>query len=210
MTDVTQPAPTPASPPQMGTPPVAPQPAPVVQPPPAGARRRSWVDILLVVGAVVALAGIGFAVGRLTAPTTTGFGQGRGQFNGQFGGNPGNGPLGGNAGNGQFGGNAGSGQFGGGRAFFGGGSLALTGKVTELAADHLTLEVANGSTVTIPVDSSTAYYQQTGSTSSDVHPGDAVIVEVTRDGAPAASPGAGGGPGGPQLGAASSITVTAP
>ncbi len=49
--------------------------------------RRGLIDILLVIGVIVALAGIGFAVGRLTAPAATGFGQGRGgQFtgNGQF------------------------------------------------------------------------------------------------------------------------------
>ncbi len=201
MTDPTpQPPAQPAPPSPVGTPPAEPQPTPVVPPPTAGARRRGWVDILLVIGAVVALAGIGFAVGRLTAPTSTGLGQ-RGQFNGQFGGQ-GNGT----GGNGQPGT---TGQFGG-RGFLGGGNLTLTGKVTELAADHLTLEVANGSTVTIPVDGSTAYHQQTGASSSDVQQGDSVIVQVTPGAAPSASSGTGGGPGGFQLGAASSITVTAP
>ena len=79
-----------------------------------------------------------------------------------------------------------------------------------MAADHLTLEVANGSTVTVPIDGSTTYHQQTAATSSDVQQGDSVIVQVSPGAAPAASPGSNGGPGSFQLGAASSVTVTAP
>ena len=54
------------------------------------------------IGVIVALAGIGFAAGRLTAPAATAFGQGRGgqftgngQFNGQL---PGAGQNGGTTG----------------------------------------------------------------------------------------------------------------
>ncbi|HVQ22702.1 MAG TPA: hypothetical protein VMT36_05470 [Candidatus Saccharimonadia bacterium] len=165
--------------------------------------RRGLIDILLVIGVIVALAGIGFAAGRLTAPAATAFGQGRG---GQF------------TGNGQFNGQVpGAGQndgngTAGGRGFLGGGSLALTGKVTELATDHLTLQLANGQTVTIAVDGSTTYHQQTSATTADVQSGETVIVQVQRGAAPgaAASPATGGRQGGFGGGTASDITVTAP
>jgi hypothetical protein len=165
--------------------------------------RRGLIDILLVIGVIVALAGIGFAVGRLTAPAATAFGQGRG---GQF------------TGNGQFNGQLpGAGQNGGdgtagGRGFLGGGGLALTGKVTELTADHVTLQLASGQTVTVTVDGSTTYHQQTSATTADVQSGDTVIVQVQRGAAPgaSASPGTGGRQGGFGGGTASDITVTAP
>ena len=170
--------------------------------------RRGLIDVLLVIGAVVALAGIGFAVGRLTAPTTTGFGQGRGgQFtgSGQF---TGNGQSNGQVpGAGQ---NDGNGTAGG-RGFLGGG-LAVTGKVTELTADHVTLQLANRQTVTVAVDDSTTYHQQTGGSAADVQSGATVIVQVQRGAAPAASPSPGnaGRQGGFGGGTASDITVTAP
>lgn len=165
--------------------------------------RRGMIDILLVIGAIVALAGIGFAVGRLTAPAATAFGQGRG---GQF------------TGNGQFNGQVpGAGQNGGngtagGRGFLGDGGLAVTGKVTELTADHVTLQLANGQTVTVAVDGSTTYHQQTSASTADVQSGDTVIVQVERGAAPGASPSPGnaGRQGGFGGGTASDITVTAP
>lgn len=165
--------------------------------------RRGLIDVLLVIGVIVALAGIGFAVGRLTAPAATAFGQGRG---GQF------------TGNGQFNGqvpgadqNGGNGTAGG-RGFLGGGGLALTGKVTELTADHVSLQLANGQTVTVAVDGSTTYHQQTSATTADVQSGDMVIVQVQRGAAPGASPSPGnaGRQGGFGGGTASDITVTAP
>jgi hypothetical protein len=164
--------------------------------------RRGLIDILLVVGVVVALAGIGFAVGRLTAPAATAFGQGRfGQFNGngQF---NGQGP-----GTGQNGGNGTAG----GRGFFGGG-LAVSGKVTELAADHVTLELANGQAITVAVDGSTTYHQATSASAADVKTGDTVIVQVQRGAASGASPSPGnaGRQGGFGGATASDITVTAP
>jgi hypothetical protein len=164
--------------------------------------RRGLIDILLVVGVVVALAGIGFAAGRLTAPAATAFGQGRGgQSNG----------------NGQFNGQGpGAGQNGangtaGGRGFLGGG-LAVSGKVTELTADHVTLQLANGQAITIAVDGSTSYHQQTSASAADVQTGDTVIVQVQRGAAPgaSASPGNAGRQGGFGGGTASDITVSAP
>lgn len=164
--------------------------------------RRGLIDILLVVGVVVALAGIGFAVGRLTAPAATAFGQGRGgQFNGngQF---NGQGPGAGQGGNGTVGG----------RGFLGGGGLAVSGKVTELTADHVTLQLANGQAITVAVDGSTSYHQQTSASAADVQTGDTVIVQVQRGAAPGASPSPGnaGRQGGFGGATASDITVTAP
>ena len=90
--------------------------------------------------------------------------------------------------------------------------MALTGKVTELTADHVTLQLANGQAVTVTVDGSTTYHQQTSATSADVQSGDTVIVQVQRGAAPgaSASPGNAGRQGGFGGGTASDITVTAP
>ena len=187
--------------------PVAPTPTPSSTGPTLSAQtakpRRGLIDILLVIGVIVALAGIGFAVGRLTAPAATAFGQGRG---GQFTGNGqsnGQGP-----GAGQNGGNGTAG----GRGFLGGGGLALTGKVTELTADHVTLQLANGQSVTVAVDGSTTYHQQASASAADVQSGDTVIVEVQRGAAPgaSASPGNAGRQGGFGGGTASDVTITAP
>lgn len=122
--------------------------------------------LAFVVAVVIAAAGLGFAGGRLTAPaaatTRTGF---NGQF-GQFGGgaNPGA----------SF--NPGRGGFGG----FGGGGLSIDGKVTAVSSDSITVETANGQSVTLRVPSNVAYHAQAPATSSDVTVGSSVQVSVTR------------------------------
>jgi hypothetical protein len=194
------------------------EPAPVVPNVTAVApKKRNPFDLLLMGAAAVALAGVAFAGGRLTAPAaaaTTGAGTGGTGVTGGTGG----------GGAGRFGPNASfrpDGSFqpggGGGAGGLAGGSIALSGSVVAVSATEITLQLANGATVNIPIDSSTAYHSQASATSSDVKAGTKVQVEV--------SGGVVRGPGGPggggtaaspapnasgttrQLGTASSITI---
>ncbi len=215
--DPTEPTPVWAPPPVVppaptttGAPLAAPPPAPAHETPAAPvtavrrpARKRGAVDVVLVVAAIFAIGGIGFAVGRVTAPATVA-GAGAGQF-------PGNGQAG------QFPGNGQGGQFqGGGQGGFlgaGGGGITLSGEVVAVTADQLTLKLASGQTIQVPLDSSTTYHSQAPATATDVTTGATVQVQVGRAGGnggngPNASPGTGGTGGrGLNLGAATSVTV---
>lgn len=181
------------------------EPAPPLPPMPVAVTKKSsrGGTIALLVAAFIAAAGLAFAAGRLTAPAAAasgisgptggfGFGPGRSLAPGQtF-------PTGG--------------QFGGGRAFAGG--LTVRGEVTSIASDSITVKMDDGTTLQIPLNSSTTYHQATSSTSSAVAVGDEVAVQAgpatsTSGGAgatPAASPGA-GGLGQFQLSPATDVTV---
>jgi hypothetical protein len=174
---------------------VAPEPSPVGRSRVVPPQRRSMTSALVLgLAAVVAVGGLAFAAGRLTAPaaaSATGFDRtgtnGRG-FNGNF-------PRA-------------SGAVGGlGGAFRGGGGLGITGTVTAVTSDSITIQLASGQTVSIPTTSSTTYHQQTAGSASDVQVGKQVQVDVARNtsgsGGAQASPGAGFG----NFGAASSVTV---
>jgi len=159
--------------------------------------------IALLVAGFIAAAGLAFAAGRLTAPAAaasangpTGgfrFGPGRSLAPGQT-----------------F--NPGGGNFGGGRAFAGG--LTVRGQVTAITSDAITVKMDDGTTVSVPLNTSTTYHQATSSSASSVAVGDKVAVQAgaptfTNGGpgsSPEASPGAGGF-GGLQLGPASDVTV---
>jgi hypothetical protein len=157
-------------------------------------RKRGVVDVVLVVAAIFAVGGVGFALGRITAPVTPATFAGAGG-NGQL---PGGGqfPGGGEFGNG--GGNRGNG-------FGAGGGISIGGTVTDVAADHLTLKLASGQSIQIALNSSTAYHSQAPATVSDVTAGSTVQVQLTRGAG--ANGGGNGGTGGLTLGAASSVTV---
>jgi hypothetical protein len=182
---------------------------------PVPGRRRSTtstlVNVLLGVALVVAVGGVAFAAGRATAPAAT---TGRNGFgNGQFGGNgqafgPG---ASGAPDRGGFGG------FGG-----GGGGVSIQGTVTAVAADSITLQLASGQTVTIPLDASTTYHSRTAATAADVANGASVIIQLAGggrglgtgngngngngNGQPGQGPTGSGAPG-RALGAASSVTI---
>ncbi len=183
--------------------PPAPFPVPPVMPalsaPVAPAkRRRDPLTIVMVVAAFVALGGVGFAAGRVTAPTPA------------------------NAGTGGRGGNGGAftipgGSFapGGANGGFGrlAGAVSITGTITEVTADHITLKLANGSSLTIPVDSNTAYHRQASASATDVTTGAQVQVQLSAGGngggGGGQQPGASGAPGtgGRTVGPASDITI---
>jgi len=89
--------------------------------------------------------------------------------------------------------------------------VSLQGTVTTVASDSITLQLANGQTLTIPVDSSTTYHSQAPATATDVTAGKTVIVQLSGGRFVGGGNGNGNGNGaggqGRGLGAASSITV---
>ena len=196
--------------------------APTVVSKPSG-RKRDPITVILGLAVLVAVGGVAFAAGRVTAPAQTVASRGGGFFNGNGGGNGGNGG-GGTGGTGNGTGNGGG--FGGGAAGrFVGGALALSGTVTEITSDHITLQMTGGTTISIPIDSTTTYHSQTAATASQVTDGAKVLVQVHpgTGGFNRASPnpsggvtpggnGAGNGTGGAGrgfVGNASDITVLA-
>jgi len=155
-------------------------PPPVIAPAKKGDRA---FRVLLAVGLLVAVGGVTFAVGRVTAPaaaaTPAGFG------NGGF-------PNGGTGANGAGTGGAGLGR----GAGFGGGVL-VTGTVDSMSGTTMTLKEANGSTVTVNLASATTYHAQAAAIAADVTTGKKVQVQVAiagAFGAPGASPEAGASP----------------
>jgi hypothetical protein len=162
--------------------------------------------ILMGLAAAIAVGGIAFAAGRLTAPATasTGtFGNRGGQFvtSGQ-----GPGDAQGQGGQGFQGRLDGAGGFG--------GSLTVRGTVSAVTADSITVKLASGNEITIPLDGSTAYHTTAPATSAAVTVGSTVAVtpgartvSPNASFAPNASPGPGGF-GAISFGAATDVTVT--
>jgi hypothetical protein len=130
------------------------------------------VNVLLGVALVVAVGGVAFAAGRATAPAAVaanGGGDGRFGNGGQF--------FGPNA-SGAPGGDGNGGRAGGPGGILTGGGLSIEGTVTAVAADSITLQLANGQSVTIPVDAATTYHTQSAATASDVKNGSTVLVQL--------------------------------
>jgi len=166
----------------------------IARPTPSSGRGTS---LLLVLAGAIAVGGVAFAAGRLTAPAATAStaGSGIGQFRGD----------------GQLPGN-GRGFPGRGNGF---GGITLGGTVTAITADSVTLDLASGTSITIPLDGSTAYHTATPATADAVTVGSEVSItpgaRVANPNAsldPNASPGPGGG--GISFGAATDVTVTVP
>ena len=136
--------------------------------------------LLLLVAALVAVGGIGFALGHLTAPSAVaaanpsgrgGFGRGAfpslapGQtFNtSQFGGGLGRGGLGGVAG-------------------------GVTGTVQSVTATSITIQEANGTSVTIDTSGNTTYHAAAAASASDVKVGTSVTVQIDTSALASESP----------------------
>jgi hypothetical protein len=142
---------------------------------PVRVRRSGSTPVLLAIGALMAVGGVGFAVGHLSGSGQTGTGQQNGA-NGL--------PAG------QFGPGASGRPDSGGLL---GGGFTISGTVVSVFADSITLKLADGSTTTIAIDSSTAYHSQEDATIADVTAGDTVSVQTS-----------GGGPSGQNAGASAS------
>jgi len=134
---------------------------------PGHSRAGLLTSVLLAGALVVATAGVAFAVGRVTAPAST---TGRGNFSG-------NGTA-----NGQFpganGANGGAGFGGAFRGALGNGTVALSGTVTAIDGQTLTLQLASGQTVTIDLSGTTTYHTATTGSAGDVTSGSSVVVQV--------------------------------
>jgi hypothetical protein len=175
----TQPTPVPTTPVSPSTPQPAPAwtPDPTPTPMPATApvaaapvRRGPSTRVLntVLAGALVlAVAGIAFAVGRMTAPAAAA--SARGNF-----------PGGGQGPNGYFGGRQGGGTFGGGVFGAGGagGGVTISGTVDAVSATTLTLKLASGQTIQIALDPTTTYHSQTNASASDIVTGGTVQVQL--------------------------------
>ena len=155
-------------------------------PPPRAARKQSSaLTWLLVIAALVAVGGIAFAGGRLTAPAANnGNGFPNGFPNATF--QPG----------------------GGGLVNRGLGGTTLRGEVTAVSSDSITIKLANGSSVTVPLDAQTTYRQATSGSASDVTVGSQVAVEPGQVNIqPGASFAPGASPGNFTFGPATDVTV---
>ncbi len=181
--------------------PASPAPVPV-QVPPVRARGGGGmlVNVILGIALVVAVGGVAFAVGRVTAPVTTAANRTGGNGGGFF----------------QGGGPNASGAPGGINGGFGGGGVSIQGTVTAVSADSISLQIAGGQTITIPLDAQTTYGTRTPATASAVTNGSTVIVQLQGGrGAFGGGNGNGGQGGGPNasgapgrtLGPASAVTV---
>jgi hypothetical protein len=150
--------------------PASPEPAPalgartpVAPVKPANTRQGLWVNVALGIALAIAVAGVAFAAGRMTASAAAaanGLGNGGRFFNNGGGYFPG-------------GGNGGPG----GRVF-GGGGASIQGTVTSITADSITITTTTGQTITLAISGSTTYHQQASAAASDVKTGGTVIVRL--------------------------------
>ena len=195
---VSAPSPTPAPP--------TPQPEPVTYstPPvrPVKKSNRSGT-VLLAVAGLVAIAGVAFAAGRLTAPPAAAANNGVTRTGGF--------PFGSFAPGGGFRGGGGSGNFPGGGANLAR-SIDVRGQVTAVTPTSITIQTDAGTQVTLPIDSSTTYHTATPATSSSVSVGSTVDVQPgAASFTPGSSPNpeASGAPGFGQVnfGPATDVTV---
>lgn len=134
------------------------------------------LNVLLGGALVLAVGGIAFAAGRLTAPAQT--------IAGTF---PAGGPL-----NGQ-GGPGGNGQGG---IFATGAGPSIEGTVESITDTTLTLRTADGQTIQVALNGDTSYHAQTDANASDVVTGSRVLVRLDlRRGGGANGPSATAGTG---------------
>jgi hypothetical protein len=168
------------------------QPVPASAPKPRPGISNRALNLLLGGALVLAVAGVAFAAGRMTAPAPTLTG-------GNF---PGGGitlPGGGQGGNGQ-GGFQGRGNGNGQGGFFGGAGAgpSIEGTVESVSDTTLTLKTADGQTIQIALDGSTTYHRQSDASESDVVTGSKVLVRINFGrgafGGPQATAGTNGGP----------------
>ena len=90
------------------------------------------------------------------------------------------------------------------------GGGTLSGEVTALTGDSITIKLDDGSSVTVPLTAATTYHSSIPASSSDVSVGSTVAVQPGAiDAQPGASFDPQAGPGGLNFGPASDVTVVA-
>jgi hypothetical protein len=169
------------------------------------AKQDRTTMMLLVVAAFVAVGGIGFAIGHLTAPTASAAAnatRGPGGFAGR------NLPSlapGQTFNASQFGAGAGA------RGGLGGVAGGVTGTVQSVSGSAITIQEANGTSVTIDISGTTTYHNETSAQSSDVKVGSGVVVQIDTSAlaSQAPNPSASGGLGGRTL-TAKDVLITTP
>jgi preprotein translocase subunit YajC len=122
--------------------------------------------VLLLIAAFVAVGGIGFALGHLTAPATSGaanpsMGRGFGGARPSLAPGQSFAPGGGAAGSG-----------------LGGVSGGVSGTVQSIDGSTMTVQLANGTTVTVDLTGSTTYHSETPASAGDVKVGSSVVVQI--------------------------------
>ena len=157
------------------------QPVPAARPKARANGGGRLLNYALAGAVVLAIAGVAFAAGRVTAPaaTTAGIfpaGNG-GQFPFPSGGFPGgNRPGNGNGGPG---------------GLVSSGGLTLEGTVESISGTTLTLKTPDGQTIQIALDETTAYHAQTDANAADVTTGTKVQVRLDLGGQGGAGNGTG-------------------
>lgn len=150
-------------------------------------RGTRLLNVALGGAVVLAIAGVAFAAGRLTAPAPAAALGPNGQPGFVFNGGP----------NGQGGQNP-NGQGGPGLGGVGGG-VTIEGTVESVTDSTLTIRTADGQTIQVALDDTTTYHAQSDASADDVLTGGKVLVRVALRGSQAG--GAGTGP------SASDVTV---
>jgi hypothetical protein len=134
-------------------------------------RGLSLLNAMLGLALVVAVGGVAFAVGRMTAPQAAAFPNG-GPGGGNFPGGPGASFEPGGSFVPGFGGN------GPGGGLFGAGGVTLEGTVESVSGDTLTIRTADGQTVDVTLPEDATYHSQATASSGDVSSGSNVLVRV--------------------------------
>ncbi len=170
--------------------PVPPEPGMPDEPdvPLARARRGAaasprWVSVVLGAALVVAVAGVAFGAGRISAGSAQATLAGASGVRGGAGLPGGSGVQGGPGigGQGVPGGDGGASGRGfgfgddGGRGFRGAG---IQGTVSSISGDSMTVTLADGRTVTVALGGSTTYHRQTTASAGDVTNGSRVVVRI--------------------------------
>ena len=157
----------PTQPNEQGQPGVPARPVRRARPEKQPAKQDRTTLILLLIAAFVAVGGVGFALGHLTAPAAAAANA--------------NGRTGGFAGRGAFGALA-PGQTLNPGAFAGRGlgSVAggVSGTVQSITSTSVTIQEASGATVTINLDGTTTYHSAAAASPSDVKVGSSVTVQI--------------------------------
>lgn len=156
---------------------------------------------LLLIAAFVAVGGIGYAVGHLTAPSAAAANpSGRGGAGRNF---PSLAP----------GQTFNPGDFGGGFGGRGLGSIAggVSGTVQSISGTQITVQLANGTVETIDISGSTTYHSETSASSGDLTVGSSVTVQIDTSALASQSPNpsASGALGGRTL-TAKDVLITQP
>jgi hypothetical protein len=151
---------------------VTPTPTPTPKKTPIAPKKQDRTTLaLLFIAAFVAVGGIGFAFGHLTAPSATAAANPTGGARGGFGRALPSLAPGQTFDTSQFGGGAG------GRGL-GGVSGGVSGTVQSISANSITVQLANGTTQTIDISGTTTYHSAAAASSTDIKVGTSVTVQI--------------------------------